>query len=92
MNDLESRDQIIGDLSEKLISVEAEVARLQTAIDLTHACPVCPERADNVELRAEVVRLRGKLNRIIDVIKFAANSNGGLVAEIKHALAVKKPT
>jgi hypothetical protein len=38
------------------------------------------------DMRAEVERLRGKLQRVRDAIKFAANSDGGLVAEIDDAL------
>lgn len=34
----------------------------------------------------EVERLRGKLQRVRDAIKFAANSDGGLVAEIDNTL------
>jgi hypothetical protein len=42
------------------------------------------KRAEKAE--SEVERLRGKLQRVRDAIKFAANSDGGLVAEIDDAL------
>ena len=38
------------------------------------------------QLRAEAHRLRNKLRRIRDLLKFAANSEGGVVAEIDEVI------
>jgi len=55
--------------------IEAEL----NARDAAHAAALA-------EKDAEIVRLRAKLARVLDWLRYAANSPGGIAAEIKSTL------
>jgi septal ring factor EnvC (AmiA/AmiB activator) len=51
----------LGEQDEERAALAVEVERLQAAINMTHACPVCPEHTDNPVLRARIAELEREL-------------------------------
>ena len=68
-----------------ILELESEVERLRLIEDAHVSCEGWP-RERTLRAEAEVERLRAKLQRVRDAIKFVANSDGGLVAEIDDSL------